>query len=56
MDRFLRQNWLMLAVIGVMVVAFLLLRTRGDKLPSTAAFDTQVSGGTPTLVEFYTNT
>ncbi len=56
MARFLRQNWLFLLVIGVMIAAYLLLRTRGDKLPSTAAFDTQVSGGTPTLVEFYTNT
>ena len=56
MDRFLRQNWLVLLVIGAMVVGYLLLRTRGDELPSTTVFDTQVSGGTPTLVEFYTNT
>ncbi len=56
MDRFLRQNWLMLAIIAAMVVAYLVLRTRGDKLPSTATFDKQVTGGSPTVVEFFTNT
>jgi hypothetical protein len=55
-NRFLRENWLVILVIGVMVGGYLFLRTPGDELASTAAFDAQVTGGTPTLVEFYSNT
>jgi len=56
MKRFWRENWLVVAVIALMVGGYLFLRTPGDELPSTAAFDAQVSSGTPTLVEFYSNT
>lgn len=56
MERFLRENWLVILVLAVLVAGYLVLRTRGDQLPSTAAFDAQVSSGTPTLVQFYTNT
>ena len=43
-------------VVGVMVGGYLFLRTPGDDLTSTAEFDARVSGGKPTLVEFYANT
>ena len=56
MKRFLRENWLVIAMITLMMGGYLLLQTPGDELPSTAAFDAQVSSGTPTLVEFYSNT
>ena len=56
MNRFLRENWLVILVITAMVGGFLFLRTSGDELISTEAFDVQVTGGTPTLVEFYSNT
>lgn len=56
MERFLRENGLFIAIIAVLVAAYLYLRTPGDKMASTAAFDAQVSTGTPTLVEFYSNT
>ncbi|NLF02592.1 MAG: hypothetical protein GX601_16615 [Anaerolineales bacterium] len=56
MERFLRENWLIIAVIAVMVVGYLALRTRGDKLASTAEFDTRVTSGAPTYVVFYSNT
>ena len=56
MERFLRENWLVILVIAGMVTAYLVLRTPGDKLASSAAFDEQVSSGTPSLVEFYSNT
>lgn len=56
MNRFLRENWLVILVIAAMVSGYLFLRTPGDELASTAAFDAQVTGGTPTLVEFYSNT
>jgi hypothetical protein len=56
MRRFLRENWLVILVIAVVVGGYLLLRKPGDKLPSTAEFDALVAGGTPTLIEFYSNT
>jgi len=56
MKRFWRENWLVILVIAVMVGGFLYLRTPGDELDSTAEFDAQVTGGTPTVVEFYSNT
>lgn len=56
MKRFWRENWSVIVIIAVMVSGYLFLRTPGDELPSTAAFDAQVSSGTPTLIEFYSNT
>ena len=56
MKRFWRENWSVIVVIAVMVGGYLLLRTPGDELVSTAEFDVQVTGGTPTLIEFYSNT
>ena len=56
MNRFLRENGLVILVIAALVGGYLFLRTPGDKLPSTAEFDGHVAGGTPTLVEFYSNT
>ena len=56
MKRFWRENWLVIAVIAVMAGGYLFLRTPGDDLASTAEFDAQVTSGTPTLVEFYSNT
>jgi hypothetical protein len=56
MKRFLRENWLVILVVVVMVGGYTFLRTPGDDLASTAEFDAIVSDGTPTLVEFYSNT
>lgn len=56
MERFWRENWSVILVVAVMVGGYLFLRTPGDELASTAEFDAQVTGGTPTLVEFYSNT
>lgn len=56
MEHFWRENGAVIVVIAAMVVGYLFLRTGGDELVSTAEFDAQVSGGTPTLVEFYSNT
>ncbi|MFQ6101177.1 MAG: hypothetical protein ACE5OS_08075 [Anaerolineae bacterium] len=56
MKRFWSENWSVLLVIAAMVGGYLFLRTPGDELASTAAFDAQVTNGTPTLVEFYSNT
>jgi len=56
MRRLLRENWLVILVVVVMVGGYALLRTPGDDLASTAEFDAVVTDGTPTLVEFYSNT
>jgi hypothetical protein len=56
MKRFWRENWLVILLIAVMLGGYLFLRTPGDELASTAAFDAQVTSGTPVLVEFYSNT
>ena len=51
-----RENWLALLLIGALVGGYLLLYTPGDQLESTREFDGLVSGGSPTLVEFFNNT
>ena len=56
MQRFWRENGLVILVIAVMIGGYLFLRTPGDELASTAAFEAQVTAGTPTVVEFYSNT
>jgi hypothetical protein len=56
MSRFLRENWMILLVAGLILFGFVFLRTPGDDLASTAAFDARSSAGTPLLVEFYSNT
>jgi uncharacterized protein HemY len=56
MRRFLKENWLVVLVIAGMVVGYLVLRTPGDVMASTEEFDRLVTGGTPTMLEFYSNT
>ena len=54
--RILRENWLFLLIVGGIVVAFLALRTPASAVGSLAELDAQLESGTPTLVEFYSNT
>jgi hypothetical protein len=56
MQRFWRENGLVILVIAVMIGGYLFLRTPGDEMASTAEFEAQVTDGTPTVVEFYSNT
>jgi hypothetical protein len=56
MQRFWRENGLVILVIAAMIGGYLFLRTPGEKLASTAEFEAQVTAGTPTVVEFYSNT
>ena len=44
-----------LLVIGVLILAFVLLRTKGTKVDSVAAFEKLSRNGTPTVLEFYSN-
>jgi hypothetical protein len=53
---FLRQNALFLAMIVVLVGAFIFLRTKGANLGSVSEFDALIRSGRPVVVEFYSNT
>ena len=56
MQNFLRENALFLGFLTVLVVGFLVLRTRGDNLGSVDEFDALIGQGEPLVVEFYSNT
>lgn len=56
LTQFLRDNWLLLVFVGGLAALWLLLRTPGTELSSTAEFDQRVSAGRPVVVEFYSNT
>jgi hypothetical protein len=54
--RILRENWLFLLVVVGIVVAFLVLRTTASDVGSVAEVDAILQNGSPTFVEFYSNT
>lgn len=54
--KILRENWLLLLVIGGILLAFLFLRTPGSAVASVEEVDAILTNGRPTLVEFYSNT
>jgi hypothetical protein len=54
--RFVRENWLLLLVVGGMVVAFAALRTPASAAQTVAEVETLLQNGQPTLVEFFANT
>jgi hypothetical protein len=56
MKRFLRENWMIILVLVLILGGYVFLRTPGDDLASTAAFEAISTDGTPLLVEFYSNT
>jgi len=54
--KFWRENGLFIGIIIGLIVAFWLLRTRGDRFAASSAFDAAISAGRPTVVEFFSNT
>jgi hypothetical protein len=56
MTSFLRENALFIGFLAVLVVGFLILRTRGAKLESVDEFDALIGQGAPVVIEFYSNT
>ena len=52
----LRENALFLLVLLAIVVGFVVLRTKGTQLASTAEFDTLINADQPVVVEFFSNT
>ncbi|MCS7178201.1 MAG: hypothetical protein RML46_00865 [Anaerolineae bacterium] len=51
----IRQNWVFLLALGLLAGAWLLLRTPADDL-SMDAFQQEIRGGQPVVVEFFSNT
>ncbi|MDD3829103.1 MAG: hypothetical protein PHY79_24295 [Anaerolineae bacterium] len=54
--RLLRENWLFLLIIGALGIALLALRTPGSDVSSLEEVEAILTGGQPTVVEFYSNT
>jgi thiol-disulfide isomerase/thioredoxin len=52
----LKEDWLTITIVLVIVAAYLILRTPGDAFESVAAFEAKLTDGQPTVVEFYSNT
>ncbi len=50
-----RQNWALLLVLGLLIGAWLLLRTPADNL-SLETFQAEVRSGRPVVVELFSNT
>ena len=54
--RFLRENWLILLIVGGLVGGFLVFRTQASAVSTVTEVDTILQDGQPTFVEFYSNT
>ena len=50
------KNFLVVIIVLVLVVAYILLRTPDSGLASLPELDRAITGGQPTLLEFYSNT
>jgi hypothetical protein len=53
--RFIQQNWLGLAVLAVLVAAFVLLRSPATRVASVQELDVLLGDGAPKVVEFYSD-
>lgn len=54
--RFVRENLVFLLALVALASGYLFLRTKNTELGSLDEFDTLISGGKPTVAEFYSNT
>ncbi|MGC9521255.1 MAG: TlpA family protein disulfide reductase [Anaerolineae bacterium] len=54
--QFLKEDGLTIAVVLALVIAYLVLRTPGDRFGSIGEVEAQLAGGRPTVIEFYSNT
>lgn len=54
--QFLKEDGLTVAIVLALVIAYLVLRTPGDRFESIAEAQAQLAGGRPTVIEFYSNT
>lgn len=54
--NFIRENALFLIVLSAIVLAFVLLRTKGDDMALMDEFEARITAGQPVVIEFYSNT
>jgi hypothetical protein len=52
----LQENGLFIAVLLLIISAFVFLRTKGTDLESTDELDTLIGNGQPVVLEFFSNT
>ncbi len=52
---YLWRGGIVAAVVGLLVVRYIVLRTGASSYPTTDAVDSVLRGGTPTLLEFYSD-
>ena len=53
--RLIQQNWLGLALLGMLAAAFVFLRSPATRVASMQDLDAMLSDGKPKVVEFYSN-
>ncbi len=51
-----KEDGLTILIVLVLVIAYAVLRTPGDKFGSVGELEAQLAGGRPTVVELYSNT
>ena len=54
--KFIKEDGITVAIILLIVGAYTFLRTPGDGFESVETLQRQLSNGTPTIIEFYSNT
>ncbi|MDY7041052.1 MAG: hypothetical protein SVX38_09335 [Chloroflexota bacterium] len=54
--NFVRENWLLIAFLGLLAAGFLTLRTSATPIESEQALQSTLKSGQPVLMEFYANT
>ena len=52
LNRYLRENWFFLLLVGGIVGGFLFLRTPASAVASVEQVEAHLQNGQPTLVEF----
>lgn len=56
LSGFIRENWLLVAFLSLVIVGFLTLRTSATPVASEQELQEMLSSGQPVLLEFYSNT
>ena len=51
----LKEDGFTLAIVGILIIAYAILRTPGDSFASAAELEAEITNGQPTVVEFYAN-
>ena len=54
--KLLKEDGLTLAIVLVLAIVYIALRTPGDAFASVEALESQLNAGQPTVLEFYSNT